>query len=65
VEFFLGAFESEWEQHRAALLHELSLGSSAAIGAEEEMRRRLRELQIAGGATAAGSASVPKMRTGS
>ncbi|WP_121987247.1 LPD7 domain-containing protein [Brucella gallinifaecis] len=65
MEFFLGAFESEWEQHRAALLHELSLGSSAAIGAEEEMRRRLRELQIAGGATAAGSASVPKMRTGS
>ncbi len=25
MEFFLGAFESEWEQRRAALLHELSL----------------------------------------
>ncbi len=61
MEFFLGAFESEWEQRRAALLHELSLGSSAASSAEEEMRRRLRELQIAGGA-AAGGASVPKMR---
>ncbi|MEN4966825.1 LPD7 domain-containing protein [Brucella intermedia] len=65
MEFFLGAFESEWEQRRAALLHELSLGSSAASSAEEEMRRRLRELQIAGGAAAAGGASVPKMRTGS
>ncbi|WP_376711030.1 LPD7 domain-containing protein [Pseudochrobactrum lubricantis] len=62
MEFFLGAFESEWEQRRAALLHELSLGSSAASRAEEEMRRRLRELQIAGGAAAAGGASVPKMR---
>ncbi|MEE9909976.1 conjugal transfer protein TraA [Brucella intermedia] len=62
MEFFLGAFESEWEQRRAAMLHELSLGSSAASSAEEEMRRRLRELQIAGGAAAAGSGSVPKMR---
>lgn len=61
MEFFLGAFESEWEQRRAAMLHELSLGSSAASSAEEEMRRRLRELQIAGGAAAAGGASVPKM----
>lgn len=63
MEFFLGAFESEWEQRRAALLHELSLGSSAASSAEEEMRRRLRELQIAGGAAAASGGSVPKMRT--
>ncbi|KAB2671344.1 relaxase [Brucella tritici] len=62
MEFFLGAFENEWEQRRAAMLHELSLGSSAASSAEEEMRRRLRELQIAGGAAAAGSGSVPKMR---
>ncbi|KAB2766048.1 relaxase [Brucella anthropi] len=62
MEFFLGAFESEWEQRRAALLHELSLGSRAAGSAEEEMRRRLRELQIAGGAAAASGGSVPKMR---
>ncbi|MBA8845787.1 MULTISPECIES: LPD7 domain-containing protein [Brucella/Ochrobactrum group] len=62
MEFFLGAFESEWEQRRAALLHELSLGSRAASSAEEEMRRRLRELQIAGGAAAASGVSVPKMR---
>ncbi|GAA5543635.1 LPD7 domain-containing protein [Brucella sp. NBRC 113783] len=62
MEFFLGAFESEWEQRRAALLHELSLGSRAASSAEEEMRRRLRELQIAGGAAAASGGSVPKMR---
>ncbi|MEE9926350.1 MAG: relaxase [Brucella anthropi] len=62
MEFFLGAFESEWEQRRAALLHELSLGSSAAGSAEEEMRRRLRELQIAGGGAAASGVSVPKTR---
>ncbi len=62
MEFFLGAFESEWEQRRAAMLHALSLGSSAASSAEEEMRRRLRELQIAGGAAAGSGGSVPKMR---
>lgn len=63
MEFFLGAFESEWEQRRAALLHELSLGSSAANSAEEEMRRRLREFKIAGGAAGASGVSVPKLRT--
>ncbi|KAA9361466.1 LPD7 domain-containing protein [Ochrobactrum quorumnocens] len=63
MEFFLGAFENEWEQRRAALLHEFSLGSSAATSAEEETRRRLRELQIAGGAAAASGVTVPKMRT--
>ncbi|MDT6942461.1 LPD7 domain-containing protein [Brucella pseudogrignonensis] len=63
MEFFLGAFESEWEQRRAALLHELSLGSSAASSAEEEMRRRLRELQIAGGSAGASGFSMPKFRT--
>ncbi|KAB0567242.1 LPD7 domain-containing protein [Brucella pituitosa] len=62
MEFFLGAFESEWEQRRAAMLHELSLGSGVASSAEEEMRRRLRELQIAGGAAAASGGLVPKMR---
>jgi len=44
MEFFLGAFESEWEERRAALLHERSLGSGTASSAEEEMYRRLREL---------------------
>lgn len=62
MEFFLGAFESEWEQRRAALLHELSLGSSAASSAEEEMRRRVHELQLAGGAAAASGVSVSKFR---
>ncbi|WP_433850635.1 LPD7 domain-containing protein [Brucella pseudogrignonensis] len=63
MEFFLGAFESEWEQRRAALLHERSLGSVAASSAEEEMYRRLRELQIAGGTSAAAGASIPKSRS--
>lgn len=39
MEFFLGAFTAEWEQRRAALLHDLSLGRSKA-GDDEEHRRR-------------------------
>src|SRR4029450_7620233 len=38
MEFFLGAFTAEWEQRRAAFLHELSLGRRDS--AEEEQRRR-------------------------
>ncbi|MEK1893557.1 MAG: conjugal transfer protein TraA [Rhizobium sp.] len=38
MEFFFGAFESEWERRRAALLHERSLGRGK--NSEEEERRR-------------------------
>jgi len=38
MEFFLGAFENDWERRRAAILHERSLGRSKA--AEDEARRR-------------------------
>jgi hypothetical protein len=39
VEFFLGVFTAEWEQRRAALLHDLSLGRRKPED-EEERRRR-------------------------
>lgn len=38
MEFFLGAFTAEWEQRRAALLHDLSLGREKPE--DEEARRR-------------------------
>ncbi|WFU05896.1 conjugal transfer protein TraA (plasmid) [Rhizobium sp. CB3171] len=40
MEFFLGAFEKEWESRRAALLHERSLGRGKADAEEERRRRR-------------------------
>ncbi|MBB5577134.1 conjugal transfer protein TraA [Rhizobium paranaense] len=40
MEFFLGAFEKEWESRRAALLHERSLGRGKADAEEERWRRR-------------------------
>ncbi|MCA1408972.1 conjugal transfer protein TraA [Ensifer sp. IC3342] len=54
MEIFFGAFTSEWEQQRAALLHEMSSGGRAA-SAEEEMRRRLKQLAQLGAAGGGGS----------
>lgn len=65
MEIFFGAFTSEWEQRRAALLHELSLGGRKRSSAEEEMRRRLKalnELGAAGGGGGAGSGGLPNMK---
>jgi hypothetical protein len=66
LEIFFGAFTSEWEQRRAALLHELSLGGGKRSSAEEEMRRRLKALNelgaAGGGGGMAGSSSLPKMK---
>ncbi|MEY9534750.1 hypothetical protein ABIA19_004603 [Sinorhizobium fredii] len=59
MEIFFGAFTSEWEQRRAALLHEMSAGGRRA-SAEEEMRKRLKkmaELGVAGGGGSAGGSS--------
>lgn len=59
MEIFFGAFTSEWEQRRAALLHEMSSGGRGAT-AEEEMRKRLKQLAqlgAAGGAGGSGGAS--------
>ncbi len=53
MEIFFGAFTSEWEQRRAALLHEMSSGGRGA-SAEEEMRKRLKQLAQLGGAGGGG-----------
>ncbi|TIS88501.1 conjugal transfer protein TraA [Mesorhizobium sp.] len=64
MEIFFGAFTSEWEQRRAALLHELSLGPKRRSSAEDEMKRRLKAMAELGGGGGAGSGggSQPKMR---
>ncbi|MDE3795786.1 conjugal transfer protein TraA [Sinorhizobium meliloti] len=54
MEIFFGAFTSEWEQRRAALLHEMSSGGRGA-SAEEEMRKRLKQLAQLGAAGGGGS----------
>ncbi|MDE3759802.1 conjugal transfer protein TraA [Sinorhizobium meliloti] len=56
MEIFFGAFTSEWEQRRAALLHEISSGGRRA-SAEEEMRRRLKQLAQLGAAGGGGGSS--------
>ncbi|MBA8907469.1 conjugal transfer protein TraA [Aminobacter ciceronei] len=63
MEIFFGAFTSEWEQRRAALLHELSLGGKRR-SAEDEMKRRLKVMAESGGGAGAGSGggSQQKMR---
>ncbi|YCI07078.1 conjugal transfer protein TraA (plasmid) [Ensifer sp. D2-11] len=53
MEVFFGAFTSEWEQRRAALLHEMSSGGRGA-SAEEEMRKRLKQLAQLGAAGGGG-----------
>ncbi|TGQ51530.1 conjugal transfer protein TraA [Mesorhizobium sp. M1C.F.Ca.ET.193.01.1.1] len=65
MEIFFGAFTSEWEQRRAAMLHELSLGPKRRSSAEDEMKRRLKAMaELGGGGSGAGSGggSQPKMR---
>ncbi|MDX0486852.1 conjugal transfer protein TraA [Sinorhizobium medicae] len=59
MEIFFGAFTSEWEQRRAALLQEMLSGGRGA-SAEEEMRKRLKQLAqlgAAGGGGGSGGAS--------
>ncbi|RWD51631.1 MAG: conjugal transfer protein TraA [Mesorhizobium sp.] len=59
MEIFFGAFTSEWEQRRAALLHEMTSGGRGA-SAEEEIRKRLKQLAqlgAAGGGGGSGGAS--------
>ncbi|MER9664214.1 conjugal transfer protein TraA [Mesorhizobium sp. M0159] len=62
MEIFFGAFTSEWEQRRAALLHELSLGPKRRSSAEDEMKRRLKAMAELGGGGAGDVGSQPKMR---
>ncbi|AEG57248.1 hypothetical protein Sinme_5698 [Sinorhizobium meliloti AK83] len=56
MEIFFGAFTSEWEQRRAALLHEMS-SSGRAASAEDEMRKRLKQLAQLGAAGGGGGSS--------
>lgn len=65
MEIFFGAFTGEWEQRRAALLHELSLGPKRRSSAEDEMKRRLKALAALGGGgsgSGGGGGSRPKMQ---
>ncbi len=55
MEIFFGTFTNEWEQRRAALLHEMSAGGRRA-SAEEEMRKRLKKMAELGAAGGGGSA---------
>lgn len=57
MEIFLGIFENEWERRREQLLYELSWGAGEASSAEEELERRLKALQQAGGAAPSGAKS--------
>jgi hypothetical protein len=59
LELFFGAFTSEWEQRRAALLHELSLGGGRST-AEEELRRRMKALAELGAAGGGGAAPMTR-----
>lgn len=64
MEIFFGAFTSEWEQRRAALLHALSLGPKRRSSAEDEMKRRLKAMAALGGGGGSGGSggSRPKMQ---
>ncbi|MDX0408561.1 conjugal transfer protein TraA [Sinorhizobium medicae] len=64
MEIFFGAFTSEWEQRRAALLHEMSSGGRGA-SAEEEMRKRLKQLAQLGAAGGGGRSGGASGRSGS
>lgn len=70
MEIFLGAFTDDWEQRRAAYLHERLIGKSPADDDEERRRRgattagasasRARATRIAGRASFRGDASVAR-----
>jgi hypothetical protein len=53
MEFFLGAFTAEWEQRKAAFLHDLTLGRRTPPEQDERRRR-------AGGVAPGGSAGMAK-----
>lgn len=63
MEFFLGAFTAEWEQRRAAFLHDLSLGRMNSTD-EEERRRRGGVAGIADGGKGAKFPGFNFRRTG-
>ncbi len=64
MEIFFGAFTSDWEQRRAALLHEMSSAGRRA-SAEDELRKRLKRMGQLGAAGGEGSAGASNGGAGS
>ncbi|ACM40283.1 MULTISPECIES: relaxase/mobilization nuclease domain-containing protein [Rhizobium/Agrobacterium group] len=64
MEFFFGAFTSEWEQKRAALLHEMSLGGKAAQSEENLFKyvHQIKEVRRGGGGPKAKPMRMPRMQ---
>ncbi|MEP9389981.1 hypothetical protein [Mesorhizobium sp. KR9-304] len=61
MEFFLGAFERDWERRRAALLHELQMGQTSEFDWDWRKRggaSRLPEASVDGGRRRAGRAGL-------
>lgn len=64
MEIFFGAFTSDWEQRRAALLHEMTLGGRGA-SAEDELEKRLKRMREQGeSGGGAGGSSLPTRSLG-
>jgi hypothetical protein len=63
MEIFLGAFTAEWEQRKAAFLHDLTLGRRS-LPDEEELRRRGGSISSSGSTGMAKSAGVRFRRAG-
>jgi len=64
LEIFFGAFTSDWQQRRAALLHEISSGVRRA-SAEDELRKRLTRIGQPGAAGGGGTAGASSIGAGS
>ncbi|QTG17418.1 conjugal transfer protein TraA (plasmid) [Agrobacterium tumefaciens] len=64
MEFFFGAFTSEWEQKRAALLHEMSLGGKAQQSEENLFKyvHQIKEVRRGGGGPKAKPMRMPRMQ---
>jgi hypothetical protein len=63
MEIFLGAFTAEWEQRKAAFLHDLTLGRRS-LPDEEELRRRGGSISPAGSTGMAKPSGVRSRRAG-
>lgn len=64
MEFFFGAFTTEWAQKRAALLHEMSLGSKAKESEESLFKyvHQIKEVRRTGGGSKGKPVRLPKMQ---
>ncbi|MCE6077542.1 conjugal transfer protein TraA [Agrobacterium vitis] len=64
MEFFFGAFTSEWEQKRAALLHEMSLGGKAEQSEENLFKyvHQIKEVKRGGGGPKVKPMRMPRMQ---